>query len=242
MIRKTIFSISVVGALAIANSCSDSLFNCVEGNGVPETEFRSDSNFFGIVSAGSYEVYVIYDTVYSIYVTADENILPYIKTVVKDGDLIVKTDDDRCLRSETPIVVEVRMPVIDRATLTGSGLLDLTGFDANILDVDLTGSGDIEITNIISNQINLILSGSGEVYLDGEASRADLRLTGSGYIDADRLITERCTVTLSGSGDVDCYATEQLVVDLSGSGSVYFSGSPDQTIFNITGSGAVVGR
>ena len=64
----------------------------IEGNGNIIKDVREVGNFTAIASGGSWDVVISYSTDKTVVVEADENLLPYIKTEVEDGKLIIKSE------------------------------------------------------------------------------------------------------------------------------------------------------
>lgn len=211
--------------------------NCIDGNGFITTESRIVSEFSAVENTTSYDVDVIADSVFSVEVTGDENLLYFINTYVRHGNLIVEVDYNRCINPSSYMLIEVHMPALEMVELTGSGDIDVYGFNSNYLEIKNSGSGDIDLMDIYSpNTIDIVVSGSGDVSISGKARRGDYLLTGSGDIVADDLKVDECYITTTGSGNIYCYVYDLLNVTISGSGDVYYSGSPEIHLVN-TGSG-----
>ncbi len=241
IIKYVKYGILVLVSMVLLNSCSDSLFNCIEGNGVMVADSRDKYGFIEVTSNGSFDVIITYGEIYSVVVHADENLQSHIRTIVIDDELIIETEHDRCLRSRNNIYVEVTMPDLQSAKLSGSGNIWISDFEVPSVDIRLIGSGDIEVENTYAPNLNAYLDGSGTIYLDGEGESANYRLTGSGEIEGGNFLLDECYVTLSGSGEVEVYALEYLDVVISGSGDVYYYGNPILSTV-ITGSGRIIQR
>ena len=225
----------------LVSSCD--FLNCLEGNGVQSSEDRVVSGFTGIVNTSSFDVTVYYGNVSSVTVNADENLMQYIRTYISGGNLILETDQDRCLESVNRIEVSIVCPYIETLVLSGSGDMEINDFESDYLKINLSGSGDIDMNNIlVNNTLDASLSGSGDINAEGKSADAKYSLSGSGNIRAEDMVVGDCDVVLSGSGDIHCRFVTSLKGVLSGSGDVYFVG--DNTIENIrvTGSGDVIER
>jgi len=242
MIRYFKLSIFCVGLLLLY-SC-DELFNCVDGNGVLKTEKRFVTEYFGVENHTDFEVEIIADSQFAVEVIADQNLLSYINTSVRDGNLIVDTQNDRCLNSSHNIVVEVRMPEIDFVELTGSGSIDVDDFDCNYIEIKNSGSGNIDITNLVSTStVDVVVTGSGDIAIRwGKAHKGNYLLSGSGNIEADDFRVDECYATNSGSGNIYCYVYDFLHATISGSGDIFYSGTPDEIIEVDSGSGELRSR
>ena len=225
-------------AALLLNSC-EPFFNCIDGNGISTTETRVVTEFYAIDNSTSIDIEVIADSVFSVEVTADENILNFVETYVRHGVLYIDTDYNRCFNSRGYMLVEVRMPELESIEQSGSGDMELYDFDCNYLEVNSSGSGDIDILNLYcDNILDIINTGSGDISVQGKARRGDYLLNGSGDIIADDLRVDECYITSTGSGRVYCYVYDLLNVTISGSGDVYYSGPIDDKDIHEVNSGS----
>jgi len=226
----------------LLNSC-DSFFNCIDGNGILKQEERFVSEFYGVENSTQIDVDITSDSVFSLEVTADENLLGMIQTTVRNGNLVISMSTDRCINTDNYMLVEIHMPTIDYIESTGSGNMDVYDFECNNLDIVNSGSGKIDVINVYSGgTIGLNVYGSGSIYIGGKARVGEYVLSGSGDIMADDLMVDDCYVTNSGSGTVYCFAYDFLHATLSGSGDIIYSGNPLVTDFTDSGSGEIRSR
>ncbi|MBN2485129.1 MAG: DUF2807 domain-containing protein [Bacteroidales bacterium] len=230
----------IIAPVFILYSC-EIMYPCLEGNGVLTTEERAVTHFTSVNASAGFDVELIYSTDSYISVEADENLQKYIRTYVHNGELVLETEQGRCLRSGNRILVTVYCPFIEAVVLSGSGDMEVSGFSADNFDIILSGSGDIDIAMLtVSERLTAKLTGSGDIMADGSANEANFTLSGSGSIHADRFRVNNCYIVLSGSGNSYVYATSYLKVRLSGSGDVLYYGGPERVDKRITGSGKII--
>jgi hypothetical protein len=253
-----VLTLSVVAAAIMLSVSGCRFLHCIEGNEMVTSEHRPTSNFSGIVSEGSFKVYIIQDSVNEIIVEAESNLLPYIDTWLKGSTLILKEQDNRCLNNHYPMVITVRTKSVDFVKLSGSGdIYGNSNFVTDYLRVELSGSGLIDVAaaapnvetylsgsglirlNIQGDHLISEITGSGEMDLYGNVHKGDLTITGSGNVHAYGLSQDICFATITGSGNMFVTIIDLLDVNISGSGSVHYKGNPDVNL-NITGSGTVI--
>lgn len=218
-----IFVITVI--ILMFTSCYDLSLRCIKGNGNVTQEYRIHENFDQVISEGSFSVYIQYDSVFEVEVEAEENLIQYIETEVKNARLYIEERENRCLRSNEPIVIRIKMPEITAVKLTGSGDIICDSVNTDIFDIDLVGSGDID-ANVWADIIEADLTGSGEIYLVGEADETDFSIPGSGNIRSLELYQNECYAEIIGSGNIYVNVAEYLEVRITGSGNVYYLGNP----------------
>jgi len=216
----------LITALLLNLTACDNWLNCIDGNGKIHSEYRVVAKFYGVENSASFNVTITHDSLYSVRVEADENLMESINTSVRGDNLIIERDKDRCINKGSDILIDIHMPDLDNIELTGSGNIDAYDFTSSQFAITNSGSGDIDIRNLISNNVNFVVTGSGSITAQGKAEKANYLLSGSGEINAYDLPVNECYVTSSGSGDINCNVINQLVVTLSGSGDVIYSGSP----------------
>jgi hypothetical protein len=220
--RYPIISLAVI-IVILLNSCER--FNCIEGNNIFAIEERPTGYFSGIELDGYFDVYVNYDSVTSVTVEGDENLLRFITTYTKGNTLEIGTSSRRCLDSWHPIVITVNTPVLDHINLEGSGNIDCSYFNIPYLDIRLDGSGYIYV-DVDCDELNADIDGSGEIRLVGSCFTSYLKIDGSGRIRAFDFESEECYVDIYGSGDVYVFVWDILDVYIDGSGIVYYEGNP----------------
>ncbi|MCF6171298.1 MAG: DUF2807 domain-containing protein, partial [Bacteroidales bacterium] len=191
----------------------------VRGNGHVVNEARNPGTFTSIEVNNSADIYITKGSSNSITVTADENLLPIIRTEVSEG--VLKVSSTKSYSRARTLEVHVTMTRIDKLTSSGSG--DIYCRDAISGDgviVRLNGSGDLQAEFAVKN-LELQLNGSGDVELSGVRGKLEIRISGSGDVEADNLQLESCRVKILGSGDVRLRgSTVELSIRQVGSGDV----------------------
>ncbi|MCF8234670.1 MAG: DUF2807 domain-containing protein [Bacteroidales bacterium] len=223
--------------LIAGTSCHDGL-NCIEGNHQVVNEYREVPAFTSIVSQGSFDVFLIQDTITEVKVEAESNLMDHIRTNVYGSNLEIDFRKNTCVNTNHPIRVTVRTPFIESAVIEGSGYLGCDYFNTPSLRLHIVGSGSIEMETYCEN-IETRISGSGNIELWGSSIVADHVISGSGSVRTYNLPVETCYATISGSGNMYVNVSDLLDVVISGSGSVYYMGNPT-VITDISGSGSVI--
>lgn len=192
----------------------------ITGSGRPATESRDARSFRGVALSVPGRVDLVQGAAESVSLTADDNVLPLIETVVEDGVLQIRFRDRRRVdvRTRTPIRIEVKARAVE--------------------SIAVAGSGDVVASALSTPALKVSLSGSGHVQLAGKAERLDAQLSGSGGMKAKDFQAQRGNISLSGSGDAVVWARSSLRVSIAGSGDVGYYGDP-AVEKSVAGSGAV---
>lgn len=109
----------------------------------------------------------------------------------------------------------------------------------NVKRFEMTGSGDLDLRGYDQPSIDISIAGSGSVHAVGRTQALKLNVSGSGSADLAALETKDADVSVNGSGDATIHATGQAKIDISGSGNVDLATKPAKIDTTISGSGTV---
>ncbi|THU32017.1 DUF2807 domain-containing protein [Niastella caeni] len=210
----------------------------IRGNGNVRTEDRGQNNFKGIVSSGSFDVYVSSGS-YSVKIEAEENLLPYIQSYVEGDVLKLRTKNGYWLSPEKDIKIYVSAPALNKIISNGSGNIVTQSkiSDASRIEIEVNGSADIK-ADVDAPEVKAELRGSGDMSLTGDTKSFTGKVVGSGDIRAMDLKAEETTIEIVGSGNADVYSSVKLNVNVAGSGDVRYKGGGEVNS-HIAGSGGV---
>lgn len=203
---------------ALATAAAGALAATLTASGRAVTEDRAVAGFTGIALSLPGRVEVVQGATEGIRITADDNVLPEIESVVEGGTLKLR------FSKRFTSVNNARIRVIVNAKA--------------ITSLAVAGSGDIHAPALTAKRLSVNVAGSGDVRLAGRAEALDVSIAGSGDLDAGKLETQRASVSVAGSGDAVVWAREGLKVNIVGSGDIRYYGDP--TIQrSVVGSGSV---
>ena len=236
----------VLFALISLNSFAQR-WETIKGNGQIKKETREVSNYTSLASQGSMDVQISYGNSGSIIIEADENLLPYIETLVENGKLSIKTKKNVNLKSSSKMVVHVSMTKINSLQLSGSGNINGSGAFTNDgkTDIGVSGSGNLTLDFDSFKDLDLSVSGSGNIDLKSNAANSttnsiNAKVSGSGNIDCSSISSKDVDAKLSGSGNIKVYANNSIDAKISGSGNVYYKGNAQNISSKVMGSGKVL--
>jgi len=221
------------------SSCSDSWWNCIDGNGSTATARRAVGGFTNVESSGDFIVEVSIGPVTRVSVEADENLLSYIETYIQGNTLVIETQDNHCIKSNERVFIRLETPSLYELKMLGSGLMYCDSINTDELKIVLSGSGDIECSGLIADFVDATIEGSGEISLTGTSANTNFSIEGSGNIKSLNLEQNRCVATISGSGNIYAFVNTHLDAVIEGSGNVIYKGDP-AIVKDISGSGRVI--
>lgn len=210
----------------------------VEGSGHVAQDTRATGAFHALKLAGPVDVELKAGQREQVTVSADNNLLPFVETVVRDGTLAIGLRRGAALRTRNRLLVTIEFTSLDAIATSGSGDVRVSELKTRELNVAIAGSSDVAIERLDADILAVSIAGSGDLRASGRARTQAFSITGSGEVNAADLAGETVAVKIAGSGDAKVHATKALTVSIAGSGAVAYRGQP-QVTKSIMGSGEV---
>jgi hypothetical protein len=248
------FALTLTLALFVAG-CNGGPF-CMRPQGATVTQTIPLENFHGVELAIASDVTIHKGEIQEVKITGAQNIIDNIERNVNGG--IWKIRFDECVRNEGDLSIDITIPELSQASISGSGNITTTDtfsgrdqFVATIagsgsiyalcnatnVDVAIAGSGDIHLYSQ-ATRVDADIAGSGDIFLNGACTSIDAGISGSGSILAFEMPCDDASVDISGSGNCELTVANSLDVKISGSGNVLYKGNPTVDV-QLTGSGTV---
>ncbi|MES2680941.1 MAG: head GIN domain-containing protein [Bacteroidota bacterium] len=235
--NKTI--LSVIAAGLIFQSCHKGSMWGIKGEGENITENRTINGVNGIDLSIDADIRYVQDSVYSLQISGQKNILSILETKVEGG--VFKLDFKRNVWKHNHLYLEIHTPEMNRLSISGSGSIEVANkIKSSHLDLMVSGSGNITIPTVSLQSMDVKLSGSGNVAINnGTCISQYCNISGDGNINCEFLNSTNAVAKISGSGNITLSASGTLNVTISGSGSVKYRGNPVVNS-DISGSGKVI--
>ncbi len=211
----------------------------IRGNGKITTQNRTVNAFTSVDVRGAIDVYVKQDSVVSVKIEADENLLEYVQVTVDGSTLDIREEKGYNLKSAKGIKVYVSGPSFKH--FEASGACDIYSENqinsTEPISIDLSGACDVKM-ELKTPAIDVDLSGAGKITLKGETKDFDVDGSGSTNVRCFELMTENTRVEMSGAGDAEVFASLKLDVHVSGAADVKYKGNAAVSQ-KISGAGSV---
>jgi hypothetical protein len=213
----------------------------IKGNGEVTVVNRSTGDYNGVKCSGFMDFKLIPGTEGNIKIEAESNLIEYIVTEVKNGDLIVKVENNVNLKPSRnkPLLITIPYETVDKVSLSGSGDVWNEGtLVSNNFNASISGSGDV-VLKISSSKAKGTVSGAGDLTLKGSATDLVASVTGSGDFHGFDLESVNVDVAVTGSGDAAVNVSGELRARVTGSGDIEYRGNPTKEDTKVTGSGSI---
>jgi len=204
----------------------------VRGSGNVLTESRDVHDFDRVVISLTSELLLTQGEQESLAITADDNLLRYIESEVRDRTLYISP-----LRNNEEISpsqpIQLKLSVKEIVALDLSGIVSAKA--GNIvtagLDIDVSGLSTLQMGSLETQKLTVYLNGSTKVELTGpgEVVEQKVVLSGSNIYFAPELRSQLVNINASGPNDATVWATDFLNIETSGIGNVDYYGSPQVT-------------
>lgn len=210
------------------------------GSGNVVTETRKVSGFDAVNVSYPGQVLIKQGNTESLKIEAEDNLLPNLKTQVKNGTLEIfyRRDNGKHVNPTKSVKITIVVKDLTDVEFTSAGELIIENLKTDSLDVSLSGAGNVELDNILVKSLSVSLSGAGSATASGTADSLDLSISGFGDFKGEDLYDKKARVSISGAGSATVWVDEDLMAEVSGAGSVSYYGSAAVTR-QISGVGGV---
>ncbi len=224
--------------LFIALACiSQACVTGVEGNGIVKKETREAAPFDKIEVSGAFDIFIRPGNYAAVTINTDENLLEYIETYVKGGELHISST--KKLGHYEKLEVYLTMKEFNAASVSGACEIHsngmLTGKD---VEFDLSGAVELDL-ELECNDLEADMSGACELTLKGMAKTASFEISGAGEVNAEDFETEECKIDMSGAGEARIFVTKKLDIDISGAAEIYYKGNPGEINRDVSGAATI---
>ena len=212
MVQMIVFFGPLIGGvLFLLSACSSHLYN---GNGHWVTQKRSVAVYDRINISGHFKLTYQDHAGESVSVSGDQNLLPYVRTHVKHGELMIDTAPGVRINPSKVITIHLRNHSIEQLTSTGVNEVELSHLNEHVLRVNASGGSQISLRGKVD-----------DVLYQGE---------GVSQINATDLIAYDAHAQLTGASVLHTHVDHRLDAKLAGSSQLRYTGSPE-VISNASG-------
>jgi hypothetical protein len=211
----------------------------IYGSGTLIEQDRSVNNYNRLDMAAIGNVHIKQDNQEGLRIKTDDNLLPYFKTEVVNGLLVISIDPPVSLQPSQRVEINLSVKALQEIRLSGSGTIEAPHLEAEQFALTLTGSGNVALSDFSAQRLTVWLAGSGNVRLAGRVTEQDITLRGSGSYQAGTLTSTKAAIRLPGSGNAALQVSDVLQAEIRGSGTIRYRGHPRTVEQSVTGSGTI---
>lgn len=219
LVSLSVLALAACGPLVEMGSGDSGLSN---GQSLAELSLEE---FDSVSLRGPDNVVITLGDGFDIRVEGDDDVVAAIEFEIRGGKLRIGRKSHHGLSfNDDPVTIYITMPVLNGASIAGSGDMEIDRAVSDDFEVSIAGSGNMTIASLESVEAEFDIAGSGGMTVSGTVGDLEIGIAGSGDIEAADLHVERADVDIAGSGNVEIFATETVSGSLIGSGDVRVTG------------------
>ncbi len=226
--EKVISLLFLLMWVCFPSSGADKKGDMLTGSGRIVTETRDSRTFNSIKISGAVRsVCMTDDTDGKIVIRADDNVMPYVKTIFDGYELIVRIDAPYSSLNEVSVDVDVPYSKSLRS-LDVSGCARMATalpIESYELDIDLSGAAGVSLAEVKVSKFECDLSAASELKVSAlNARECCADLSGASHAVLSRLNSKKCEIEMSGASNIDAAGVCEFC-DLEASGASKFNAS-----------------
>jgi len=230
IISVIVAAVAVICTLLIVRGWPGGLI----GSGNLETEEYAFTNFTKVEISSAFEFEVNQSSSYSINVTADDNVMDYVRVSQVGQTLKIGLGTVTWLGPVT-LRASVTMPQLSGLTVSGASRGDIYDFSSTE-DLDITVSGASRVNgDITAGNVEFDISGASTIQLEGSADDMIASVSGASRFNLGGFTVNNADVNFSGASSGTVNLDGRLDADLSGASRLSYIGEPTMGDLDITG-------
>ena len=218
----------------------------VRGSGNIVNETRQIKGISKVELATIGTLMVMEDEEESLEVTGEDNILPYLLTVVRGGNLVIEFQEGVNVLPSKDLGYTLKVKEVKGISATSAGSIQAEAITTDDFSIDVSSAGSIligqaqvknlqvwissaggvKIEQLRGDYLEVNLSSSGSFTATGTVGEQRVNISSSGSYQGGDLESSEAIVNISSSGNAQIWVNESLDVDLSSSGDLEYYGDP----------------
>jgi hypothetical protein len=245
--HKRLVLVVLVIALSILACQFGGFGTSVRGSGDVVEESRPVSGVTGVELATLGNLFIEVGDTESLRIEAEDNLMEYIETDVRNGTLRIDTQNNVNLNPREPVNYFLTVTTLDSIEISSSGDIQAPDLEAESFSIRVSSSGDLMMGDLEADTVSIDISSSGDVTIDmltantlevdidssgdldiagGEVVTQNVTNSSSGKYNAQDMDSSEADVRLSSSGSVTIRVSDHLEANLSSSGDLRYIGNP----------------
>ena len=195
------------------------------GNVIAQT--RKVSGFDAINVEYPAEVFIRQGNSESLKIEADDNLLPNLKTEVRNGrlEIFYRRENGKHVNPTKTVKITIVVKELTDVNFSSAGEITIEKLQADNLDASLSGAGNLNLNDVQLKGLQVSLSGAGSMTASGVADDLDMSISGFGDFKGKDLHSQDARVSISGAGSATVWVDHDLNAQISGAGSISYYGS-----------------
>lgn len=198
----------------------------IRGSGEIITEARNVSSFTNIHASGAIDVYIKQDSVSSVKVETDDNLMQYVEVHTEGSTLEIHTRHNVNINPSEKIKVYITNPSYKGFKISGaSGLIAENRITSSeMLSIEMSGASEGRL-DIDAPKVAIDISGASNIIIQGKTKDLEAGASGASKIRCFELLAENTNVDVSGASHAEVFASVKIIPHASGASSIDYKGN-----------------
>lgn len=211
----------------------------INGSGNVQSEERNITSFDEIKVSRGIRVFLAQGNFKNLVVKADDNLLPYLKTVKEGNTLKIRLSEDIEVKKYTEMSVYVTAPQMKELQATTAASIEgVTPWKADKIELEATTAASIRL-DLTAISIEADLTTAATLTLKGSTDRLKAALTTSATLNAEELTARFAELEATTGSNIEVQVTEQIGYHITTGASLTFKGDPSITHATTSAGGSV---
>jgi hypothetical protein len=220
--RNSIHLPTLILATLVLSACSIGGFRTIRGSGDVVEEARAVSGVTGVNLATIGNLTIEVGNTESFRIEAEDNLMEYLETEVRGGELIIGSQDNININATKPVNYYLTVTSLDTIEISSSGDIEAPDLEAERFSITISSSGNLEMGDLEAETLTVKISSSGDVtmgMLNADTLEVDISSTGNLDIAGGRVESQNITINSSGKYRAQDLESGEAEVRLNSSGS-----------------------
>lgn len=202
----------------------------IKGSGYILTEQREVDFFDRIEVSSKISVYIVQGEFQPITIEADNNLFPYIKTIVRNRTLKIYVPDTANIVKFNDMNVLISMPTLTFLQARQASYIEASPQEWKVDDVVLQASSGSRM-KLATHAANITISARTSAYIElkGRCDRLEAILKSGARLDAWRMEVEEANLDLATRARAEMKVNKQIAYSLIGNAKLIYHGNPQVT-------------
>lgn len=168
---------------------------------------------------------------FAVHASGDPKWLDLLNIHVVQGTLVIGwTRDHINMNGHDPLRIQVSMPRISGATISGAGVVNVDRAEGPDFTGVIRGAGTIDLPVLHTERARFELGGAGKITAAGSAGSVEAHVRGFGAIEAAGLAARAGRFDMSGTGSIKARVDGPAEASMNGVGSIDVVGNARCTV------------
>ncbi|MBM4776624.1 MAG: hypothetical protein GQE15_02885 [Archangiaceae bacterium] len=161
----------------------------------------------------------------SVSITADDNLVDLVETVVENETLIVRVKPGLSVSTSRGLRATISNDVIEGVSASGGSVVTAPATAATTWKGEASGGSTLTLSGVSTTTATFTASGGSTLSVGGQATDTTITASGGSTVTSTGLVTTRLTVDFSGGSIGKLRATNSVAGTAAGGSTVTITGA-----------------